>query len=57
MPELQAVVLTYCSTQEHIFRYLGGVRSFNHQDTPELAQAVLDLLSRIEHGILTERLG
>ena len=57
MPELQAVVLTCCPTQDHISRYLGGVRPFSHQDTPELAQAVLDLLSRIEHGILTERLG
>ncbi len=49
---LKVVVLICRFTQGHVSRYLGGVRPINHQDTPEHAQALLDRISRIEHGIL-----
>lgn len=34
-------------------RALGGVRPVDYQDTPEHIQAVLDLIGRIEHGIVS----
>lgn len=34
-------------------RALGGIRLIDYQDTPEHIQTVLDLIGRIEHGILS----
>ncbi|NJI24192.1 DUF2384 domain-containing protein [Aeromonas veronii] len=34
-------------------RALGGVRPVDYQDTPEHIQEVLDLIGRIEHGVLS----
>ncbi len=34
-------------------RALGGVRPIDHLDSPEHLQAVLDLIGRIEHGVVS----